>query len=146
MPRWPARRWRFPRTWSGSRSASRRSTTSSRTSPARSPEVAASRHLVVCVDVGSTFTKGAPVDLGAGVLLGTASHPTTLSTDVMDGVDAVRSSLDAGAVETLACSSAGGGLRLAVVGYERLVTAEAAFRVGLSAGARVEHVAAGPMS
>jgi uncharacterized protein (TIGR01319 family) len=108
--------------------------------------VVARRHLVVCVDVGSTFTKGALVDVEAGVLLGTASHATTLSTDVMDGVDAVRASLDAGAVETLACSSAGGGLRLAVVGYERLVTAEAAFRVGLSAGARVEHVAAGPMS
>jgi uncharacterized protein (TIGR01319 family) len=108
--------------------------------------VAASRHLVVCVDVGSTFTKGALVDVDAGILLRTASHPTTLSSDVMDGVDAVRAALDAGAVETLACSSAGGGLRLAVVGYERLVTAEAAFRVGLSAGARVEHLAAGPMS
>ena len=108
--------------------------------------MAASRHLVLCVDVGSTFTKGALVDVHAGVLLGTSAHPTTLSTDVMDGVDAVRAALDASAVETLACSSAGGGLRLAVVGYERLVTAEAAFRVGLSAGARVEHVAAGPMS
>ncbi|HEY4314813.1 MAG TPA: glutamate mutase L [Actinomycetes bacterium] len=108
--------------------------------------MAARQRLVVCVDVGSTFTKAALVDVEAGVLLGTASHATTLSTDVMDGVDAVRASLDAGAVETLACSSAGGGLRLAVVGYERLVTAEAAYRVGLSAGARVEHVAAGQMS
>src|SRR5690606_13973608 len=36
-----------------------------------------------------------------------------------------------------------GGLRLAVVGYERLVTAESGQRVGLSAGARVVHVAAG---
>ena len=43
------------------------------------------------------------------------------------------------------CSSAGGGLRLAVVGYEQLVTAEAGHRVGLSAGARVVHVAAGPL-
>jgi uncharacterized protein (TIGR01319 family) len=34
-------------------------------------------------------------------------------------------------------------LRLAVVGYEELVTAEAGHRVGLSAGARVVHVAAG---
>ena len=47
---------------------------------------------------------------------------------------------------TLACSSAGGGLRLAVVGYERVVTAEAGQRVGLSAGARVVHVAAGAMT
>lgn len=101
---------------------------------------------VVCVDVGSTYTKAALVDVAEGRLLGTASHPTTLSTDVMDGVDAVRAELGVEAgVETLACSSAGGGLRLAVVGYESLVTAEAGHRVGLSAGARVEHVAAGPL-
>ncbi len=101
---------------------------------------------VVCVDVGSTFTKAALVDVDDGVLLGTASHPTTVGTDVMDGVDAVRAALGAGPdVETLACSSAGGGLRLAVVGYEQLVTAEAGHRVGLSAGARVEHVASGPL-
>lgn len=101
---------------------------------------------VVCVDIGSTFTKAALVDVAVGSLLGTAAHPTTLGTDVMDGVDAVRADLGVGPdVATLACSSAGGGLRLAVVGYERLVTAEAGHRVGLSAGARVEHVAAGPL-
>jgi uncharacterized protein (TIGR01319 family) len=43
----------------------------------------------------------------------------------------------------LACSSAGGGLRLAVVGYEELISAEAGHRAALSAGARVVHVAAG---
>jgi uncharacterized protein (TIGR01319 family) len=106
----------------------------------------AGRGQVVCVDVGSTYTKGALVDLRGGGLVGTASHPTTLATDVMDGVDAVRAELGAAAnVPTLACSSAGGGLRLAVVGYEQLVTAEAGHRVGLSAGARVEHVSAGPL-
>ena len=65
----------------------------------------------------------------------------------MDGVDAVprRARGAGGGRRTLACSSAGGGLRLAVVGYEREVTAEAGHRVGLSAGARVVHVAAGPM-
>src|SRR5690606_37719915 len=51
----------------------------------------------------------------------------------------------AAVARTDACSSAGGGLRLAVVGYERLVTAESGQRVGLSAGARVVHVAAGPL-
>jgi uncharacterized protein (TIGR01319 family) len=48
--------------------------------------------------------------------------------------------------DVLACSSAGGGLRLAVVGYERVVTAEAGYRVGLSAGAKVVHVAAGELN
>jgi uncharacterized protein (TIGR01319 family) len=37
-------------------------------------------------------------------------------------------------------------LRLAVVGYEELITAEAGYRVGLSAGARVVHVSAGPLA
>lgn len=104
---------------------------------------------VVCVDVGSTFTKAALVELGSGELLGTASHRTTIDADVMDGVDACRSALGVdggGGVGVLACSSAGGGLRLAVVGYEREVTAEAGYRVGLSAGARVVHVASGPMT
>jgi uncharacterized protein (TIGR01319 family) len=36
-------------------------------------------------------------------------------------------------------------LRLAVVGYERVVTAEAGHRVGLSAGARVVHIATGTL-
>jgi uncharacterized protein (TIGR01319 family) len=110
---------------------------------------AATRDRLVCVDVGSTFTKAALVELRSGALLGTATRPTTAGTDVMDGVDGCLEALaarDADNIEVLACSSAGGGLRLAVVGYEREVTAEAGYRVGLSAGARVVHVAAGPMA
>jgi uncharacterized protein (TIGR01319 family) len=99
---------------------------------------------VFCVDFGSTFTKAALVDVDLGVLLGTASHRTTIDTDVLDGWDAVRAELaplttgeDA---PVLACSSAGGGLRIAVVGNEELVTAEAGRRVALSSGGRVVHV------
>ncbi|MBK8470198.1 MAG: glutamate mutase L [Candidatus Phosphoribacter sp.] len=99
------------------------------------------------VDIGSTFTKATLVELPTGRILGRCDTPTTLGTDVMDGVRAVAAQLgDPAAVHdgrVLACSSAGGGLRLAVVGYERTVTAEAGFRVGLSAGARVVHVASG---
>lgn len=102
--------------------------------------------VVLCLDVGSTFTKGAAVDVGSGVLLGTAEHPTTSDTDVLIGMDAVAAALGLGAeVPVLACSSAGGGLRLAVVGYEREISAEAGRRVALSAGARVVHVSAGPL-
>ncbi len=113
---------------------------------------------MLCVDVGSTFTKAALVDVGSGELLATASHRTTLPSplaggtpggDVLHGVEAVRASAEeqAGvrAAGVLACSSAGGGLRIAVVGYERLVTAEAGRRVALSAGGRVVHVHAGPL-
>ena len=103
--------------------------------------------LAFCVDVGSTFTKAALIDLAGAQVLGTAETPTTIETDVLDGLTAVRSELAVPAdARTLVCSSAGGGLRLAVVGYERTVTAEAGHRVGLSAGAKVVHVAGGELS
>ncbi len=97
---------------------------------------------VLCVDFGSTFTKAALVDGQTGELLGTASHRTTLDTDVLDGLDACRAQLarshpGVGDAEVLACSSAGGGLRIAVVGNEELVTAEAGRRVALSSGGKV---------
>jgi uncharacterized protein (TIGR01319 family) len=102
---------------------------------------------LLCVDFGSTFTKAALVD-STGELVATAATATSIGTDVLDGYRRVRAELAShGPVEdVLACSSAGGGLRLAVVGYEREVTAQAGHRVGLSAGARVTHVAHGPMS
>jgi uncharacterized protein (TIGR01319 family) len=105
---------------------------------------------VLCVDFGSTFTKAVMVDPADGRLLAGASVPTTIRTDVLDGYRLIRQILaaegSADPEQVLACSSAGGGLRLAVVGYERQVTAEAGHRVGLSAGAKVVHVAAGPMT
>ena len=108
---------------------------------------------VLCVDFGSTFTKAVLLDPEGttnGGLLACASVPTTISTDVLDGYRSICRSLAAAghppAADVLACSSAGGGLRLAVVGYERSVTAEAGHRVGLSAGAKIVHVAAGAMS
>jgi uncharacterized protein (TIGR01319 family) len=103
--------------------------------------------LVFCVDFGSTFTKVALVDVDAGVLVGTTSVPTTARTDILDGWLAARDELRAvtgsGEVPVLACSSAGGGLLIAVVGNEELVTAEAGKRVALSSGGRVVHVSSG---
>ena len=108
--------------------------------------------VVVCVDFGSTFTKASLVDLAEGRLVASASHPTTLpradgSGDVLDGYDACRAALveqdpRAADAEVLACSSAGGGLRIAVVGNEELVTAEAGRRVALSSGGKVVEVVA----
>ncbi len=104
----------------------------------------------VCLDVGSTWTKAALVQVD-GTLAGFAEHPTTAH-DVLTGMDtAVRAVCAAGPSgstaepELLACSSAGGGLRLAVVGSEKLITIEAAHRVACSAGAHVVHVHAGPL-
>ena len=98
----------------------------------------------LCLDVGSTWTKGVLVSAG-GSLLGTAQHRTT-PPEVLDGVAAVVDALGAGSADVLACSSAGGGLRLAVVGQERLISAEAGYRVALSAGAKVVHVFAGSLT
>jgi uncharacterized protein (TIGR01319 family) len=114
-------------------------------------------HQYVCVDFGSTFTKVVVVD-EHGALTATGSSRTTIDSDVMDGMDAAIA--DAGILlegnreqhgsygktTVLACSSAGGGLRIAVVGYERAITAEAGFRVGLSAGGRVSHVTSGDLT
>jgi uncharacterized protein (TIGR01319 family) len=96
----------------------------------------------VCVDVGSTYTKAALIDLVGARLVRRAEVPTTATGDVLTGLDQAVAAVGGGD-EIYVCSSAGGGLRLAVVGYEALVTAEAGHRVGLSAGAQVVHVAAG---
>jgi len=100
------------------------------------------------VDFGSTFTKAALVDVGTGDLVATASHRTTVDTDVLDGWDACLAQLTAAEpratrANVLACSSAGGGLRIAVVGNEELVTAEAGRRVALSSGGLVVHLSSG---
>ncbi|MGY2078604.1 glutamate mutase L [Modestobacter sp. SYSU DS0657] len=94
---------------------------------------------LACVDIGSTWTKAALVELPGGRLLATRQAPTTPD-DVVAGVLAATAGWDA---EVRACSSAGGGLRLAVAGYEELISAEAGHRAALSAGARVVHVTAG---
>jgi uncharacterized protein (TIGR01319 family) len=103
--------------------------------------------LAVCVDFGSTFTKASLVDLDAGRIVASASHPTTIpgldgAGDVLEGYAACRAALEAAdpraaAASVLACSSAGGGLRIAVLGNEELVTAEAGRRVALSSGGKV---------
>ncbi len=101
----------------------------------------------VCLDVGSTWTKAVLVRPD-GVLAGFAEHPTTAA-DVLTGMDAaVRAVSAAGSgaePELFACSSAGGGMRLAVVGTEMLMATEAGHRVACSAGAHVVHVHAGPL-
>ncbi len=103
--------------------------------------------LAVCADFGSTFTKVLLVDLVTGAVVAGAEHRTTIDTDVLDGYDVclaelARADPRAADAEVLACSSAGGGLRVAVVGNEELVTAEAGRRVALSSGGKVVTVRA----
>ncbi len=94
------------------------------------------------VDFGSTFTKAVAVDLARERVLGTARAPTTVATDVQQGLDAALRLLaertGVGRFDVrLCCSSAAGGLRMCAVGLVPELTAEAARQAALSAGAKV---------
>jgi uncharacterized protein (TIGR01319 family) len=102
----------------------------------------------VCLDVGSTWTKAVLIQPD-GALAGFAEHPTTPA-DVLAGVDAAVRGVTAAAStsadpDLLACSSAGGGLRLVVVGTEKLLSTDVGHLVARSAGAHVVPVHAGPL-
>ena len=89
------------------------------------------------IDFGSTYTKLRAVDLERRALIGTAQ------TDVNVGMRAALEALRAqrGALPAFryrfASSSAAGGLRMVTVGLVRELTAEAARRAALGAGAKL---------
>lgn len=95
------------------------------------------------IDFGSTYTKVALVDAQEPALLAQAQAPTTVDRDVRLGLQAALEELRAGygplprCRARLAASSAAGGLRMAAVGLVPDLTAEAARRAALGAGARV---------
>lgn len=95
------------------------------------------------IDFGSTYTKVRAVDLGAARILGSGQGPSTVASDVTVGLEAALHDLAAllGGLPVfrhrLASSSAAGGLRMVTVGLVRKLTAEAARRAALGAGAKV---------
>lgn len=94
------------------------------------------------VDIGSTYTKCAIIDLENEDVMATAQYPTTLKTDVMIGLQETIRILrkNIGSVDfdySFACSSAGGGLRMAVIGLVPDLSVEAARLAALGAGARI---------
>ncbi|WP_454917738.1 methylaspartate mutase accessory protein GlmL [Xanthobacter sediminis] len=99
--------------------------------------------LALAIDFGSTFTKGALLDLGSGQVLGVAYEPSTVATDVVIGLQAVLARLGTlaeapiGTIPARACSSAAGGLRVAVIGLVPSLSLEAAQRAALGAGAKI---------
>jgi uncharacterized protein (TIGR01319 family) len=101
-----------------------------------------SRYLMI--DFGSTFTKLTAVDTAVEDVIATASHFTTVDTDISIGYkkafDALCEKL--GEVpkfdKIIGCSSAAGGLKMAAIGLVEELTVEAARRVCLGAGAKVE--------
>src|SRR2546423_11544933 len=95
------------------------------------------------IDFGSTYTKLRAVDLEHGRILGSGQGPSTVTSDIMIGMKAALTDLEKHLGELprfkyrLASSSAAGGLRMVTVGLVRELTAEAARRAALGAGARL---------
>ena len=109
------------------------------------------------IDFGSTFTKVSAVDLANAELLGRSQSPSTVLTDVREGLLRALVSLheryrlfdkvpqDLSILNdrfVLASSSAAGGLRIIVVGNVPGLTVEAANQAALGAGAKVVGAAA----
>lgn len=108
--------------------------------------------LAILIDIGSTYTKVVAVDFRAAVLIGRGQAASTVNTDVREGLVEALARLEeqhrvfaeppAGlrVMEdhlVLACSSAAGGLRMAVIGLVPGLTVEAASMAALGAGAKV---------
>lgn len=98
----------------------------------------------VFIDFGSTFTKAVAFDLDAEVLLARVQTPSTVDTDVTEGLNTALHALRLAADvppeaerAAIACSSAAGGLRLAVIGLVPDYTTKAGYLAALGAGARV---------
>src|SRR5688572_30926111 len=108
--------------------------------------------LVLLIDFGSTFTKVIAVDLDASQVVGRSQAPSTVLTDVRQGLlqalsalherhslfDQRPLSLDVLSDHlALASSSAAGGLRMAVIGLVPGLTLLAAGQAAVGAGAKV---------
>lgn len=106
---------------------------------------------VLLIDFGSTYTKVTAVDVTSRVLIGTAQSPTTVSTDINDGLNTALKLLQQGIGRLdlgarYACSSASGGLKMVVSGLVPELTAQAARMAALGAGAKVSRVFAHEMT
>ncbi|WP_040210095.1 methylaspartate mutase accessory protein GlmL [Clostridium polynesiense] len=96
------------------------------------------------IDFGSTYTKLTAVDIENEEILASAKAVTTIEDNIMVGFNHAYNNLKKSIntdkidfVRKLACSSAAGGLKMIAVGLVPELTAEAAKRAALGAGARV---------
>src|SRR3990170_6796353 len=98
--------------------------------------------LTLLVDFGSTYTKVVAADLATEEIVAVVQAPSTVDTDLMLGLNQALESLralvgDRKYQRVLASSSAAGGLRMVALGLVPELTAEAAKRAALGAGAKV---------
>lgn len=100
------------------------------------------RDAYLFIDFGSTYTKLTAVDANADEVIATGKAYTTVETDVQEGYLNAMKELEGKTgelnyIKKLACSSAAGGLKIIAIGLVPELTAEAAKRAALGAGARV---------
>lgn len=100
------------------------------------------------IDFGSTYTKLTAIDLGTEEILATSKAITTIEDDIMIGFNNAYVALEEQMsqktdldkiefVRKVACSSAAGGLKMVAIGLVPDLTADAAKKAALGAGARV---------
>ena len=99
---------------------------------------------ILLIDFGSTYTKLTAVDIDNEEILSTSKALTTVDSDIMIGFNNAYDSLiekvgnkNINFIDKLACSSAAGGLKMIAIGLVPELTAEAAKRAALGAGARI---------
>lgn len=98
----------------------------------------------ILIDFGSTFTKAVAFDLDKEELLARVQAPSTVDTDISVGLREAFDKLsetveigDADIKNTVACSSAAGGLRMICIGLVPEYTTEAGRLAALGAGAKI---------
>lgn len=93
------------------------------------------------IDFGSTYTKVTLVNLDPPGLIGTAQAPTTVATDLAEGLQQALDELAPNQLDrvglTRACSSAAGGLKIVAIGLVPELTVKAAREAAMGAGGRV---------
>ncbi len=106
--------------------------------------MAATNAVRLFVDFGSTFTKLVAFDLEAEEVLARVQVPSTVGRDITLGLEQAFALLGetvstsaADRRQTVACSSAAGGLRVVCVGLVPEYTTEAGRRAALGAGAKI---------
>lgn len=98
----------------------------------------------ILVDFGSTYTKLTLVDIDEKCVVLNVCELTTVSTNIRIGyekaLDKLKKKIDfknLNIVDILACSSAGGGLKMIAIGITPTYTVKAAKNIILGAGARI---------
>ena len=102
------------------------------------------KNVRVLIDFGSTYTKVVAIDMEKEEIVSQTRVPSTVDTDITIGLKEALAEItrqagisDVAEKKALACSSAGGGLRMVCVGFVPEYTGEAGSLAALGAGAKV---------